>query len=477
MSPQQLAEKLHITLPPADAEAPRIRVVGNGAASQDVTPPDTLPLTVIEALCRSTGDRSDDTMAVVGAGVEAGLRLDEIRGAVNARIDLAQRLAERHDDDVLTCFIKAVNERQNLQWMRNIGQAQASGDGLALPSRVHLKDRLLTLSQLRTLPPAAPLIEKLLYRDTLAQLSAGPGQLKSFLALTMCCCLATGQWFGDFAVAQRVPVVYCAAEGASGVHARILGWCEAWGIDPAELEDWLTVLPLPIQLGDSAIDVADAIEIVTERRPGLLALDTRARCTLQLEENSASEQGTAIEAAETIRRAAATTVLAVHHTPRVGNAGRGSNAWDGAVWSDLRVSRDDLAAKIHCEKHKDAPDGCDHWFDFTRHTVSEELMPGVREEERSTLVMSRSVSDQDQRVRIRETLTKSSVEKTYHNVSTTAPPNGLTATEVEKDTELSRATVYRALNQLAERGYLHNVGTEGRPRYRATEKRPPWLLD
>jgi RecA-family ATPase len=81
-------------------------------------------------------------------------------------------------------------------------------------------------------------------------------------------------------------------------------------------------------------------------------LDTRARCTLGLEENSASEQGRAIAAADKIRNAADCSVLAVHHTPRTGNAGRGSNAWDGAVWSDLRIEGSKLAAKVHCEKQQ-----------------------------------------------------------------------------------------------------------------------------
>ena len=36
--------------------------------------------------------------------------------------------------------------------------------------RLHLRDQLLSLADLRDLPPVGPLIEGLLYRDTLAQL-------------------------------------------------------------------------------------------------------------------------------------------------------------------------------------------------------------------------------------------------------------------------------------------------------------------
>jgi hypothetical protein len=42
-------------------------------------------------------------------------------------------------------------------------------------SRRHLRDRLLSLSALQDLTPVQPLIEGLLYRNTLAQLAGPPG--------------------------------------------------------------------------------------------------------------------------------------------------------------------------------------------------------------------------------------------------------------------------------------------------------------
>ncbi len=109
----------------------------------------------------------------------------------------------------------------------------------------------------------------------------------------------------------------------------------------------------------------------------LLILDTQARCTLALEENSATEQGRAIQHAEEIQRASGATVLAVHHSGRSGDHGRGSTAWDGAVWSDLRMTGEDLRAKLTCAKHKDIPDGCEHHFRLVPHTVSAQAMPNT----------------------------------------------------------------------------------------------------
>src|SRR4029077_10543892 len=140
------------------------------------------------------------------------------------------------------------------------------------------------------------------------------------------------------------------------------------------LQDRLFILPSAIQLGEQRA-VSEAVDVVREIQADLLVLDTRARCTLGLEENSATAQGTAIDAADQIRTAAGCAVLGVHHSSRTGSAGRGSNAWDGAVWSDLRMDGGGLQATIHCEKHKEVAAGCDHHFSLVRHTVSKDLMP------------------------------------------------------------------------------------------------------
>ncbi len=250
-----------------------------------------------------------------------------------------------------------------------------------------LRDRLLSLSDLSTLPPVRPLVEGLLYRDTLAQLSGPPGSYKSFLALGMACAVAAGEstWEGH-RIPEGGPVVYVAAEGATGLRARVLGWCELTNVDPADLDGKLYFLPVPIQLGNR-VDVGQAVELVRDVGAILLVLDTRARCTLGLEENSATEQGKAIHAAELIQEAAQCAVLGVHHSARSGNAGRGSNAWDGAVWTDLRIAGEHLGATVHVEKHKDVAAGLDHHFRLMPATVSVDLMPDATEAQRKTLVV------------------------------------------------------------------------------------------
>jgi hypothetical protein len=297
----------------------------------------------------------------------------------------------------------------------------------------HLRDRLLTLNDLAKLPPSKPLIDGLIYRNTLAQLSGGPGTYKTFLALTMGCCVATGETFGDFDVPKQGTVIYVAAEGASDIEKRILAWCEVWEINPDTLLDRVFVLPLPIQLGKDT-DISQIIEVVQEKKADLLVLDTRARCTLGMNENDATEQGWAIHAAERIRMVGGCAVLVVHHTPRSGSAGRGSNAWDGAIWSDLRVEGDGLHAKIHCEKHKDVASNCDHHFSLQTHTVSKDLMPRtILDKERETLVTSRRLPDLARR-------RTSARQKILNLIWTIAPPEGFAEPSLREMADCSRTS-------------------------------------
>lgn len=259
-------------------------------------------------------------------------------------------------------------------------------------------------------------------------------------------------------------MVYVAPEGASGLRARVLAWCHLTGVDPDELRGQLLFLPAPIQLGYS-IDVTEAVEVACEIEAHLLVLDTRARCTLGLEENSATDQGRAIDAAERIQRASGATVLGVHHSGRGGDHGRGSNAWDGAVWSDLRLTGDDLKARIKCEKHKDVPDKCEHHYRLVPHTVPERLMPDCDEQQRSTLVAVQSdgwtLASEDGRA----------AGVLLDIARTSAGAEGLTRAQLvplAEERGVSRSTVYATVPALVRRGALRSIGTDTRPRYVST---------
>ncbi|MBP2211106.1 RecA-family ATPase [Rhodococcus ruber] len=257
------------------------------------------------------------------------------------------------------------------------------------PERKSLRSKLLSFDDLADIKPPTPLIDHFLFQDTLVQLAAVAGSFKSFMVISQACSVATGlPWLGH-QVTERRKVVYVAAEGVSGVRARVQAWCDENGVDSAELRGWLYILPCPVQLKDPA-DVEDAVELVKELDAGLFVIDTRARCTVGYEENSATEQSIAISMAEKIKEGIDCTLYFVHHGGK-GQAGpRGSTAWDGQVWSDLRSvgKKDTLVAELSCHKHKDAVDGCTHGVQLKQVTIPEEKLPGWTETQRTTLVVT-----------------------------------------------------------------------------------------
>ncbi|MFF2551837.1 AAA family ATPase [Nocardia sp. NPDC058058] len=322
---------------------------------------------------------------------------------------------------------------------------------------------LLTISDLAALTPAAPLIEGLLYAGTLAQVAGQPGTYKTFLALSWACAVSSpiDRWEG-YPVKAHGPVLYIAAEGANGMRPRILAWCEANDVDPSDLP--LLVYPEPVQLG-SRLAMARLTVTAQQIRAKLIVFDTRARCTLDLEENSATEQSEAIEAAERLRVATGATVLMVHHSSRSGTAGRGSSAWDGALWSDLRVTaerfEDTMAAPVlhlEVEKHKDAPAGMTLDFELVHHTVSPKLMPLAPDQDqfsRNTLLVAHYVPDgRDGNEETILGILRNSGRLTRSELRDMAMEHGLT-----------RATAYRTIKQLAESGRIVEHGTEQRPSY------------
>lgn len=322
---------------------------------------------------------------------------------------------------------------------------------------ISMRSKLLTVDGLANVPPSEPLIDGLLYRGTLAQLSGPPGSGKTFVALGMACALASNRtdWNGRDIPWKRNgnsgSVLYVAAEGVSGLYARINAWCslQGTGIDPRTLQ--LYVYPDAVELS-SVSELEELAELARSLDCVMVVFDTRARCSTKKAENDATEQTEVIKKAEWFRAAVDCTVLMIHHGSRSdGSTPRGSNTWDGAVWSDLRVKTDgpDGCIVVNAHKHKDAPSGAgvDFTYELKKVTVDAEKMPGFDEKARTTLVAVTPDPRLDTGAvgglveAIRELLTTSAI-----------PGDGLSVTDIMDALGKPRPTVGMALGVLVARG-------------------------
>jgi RecA/RadA recombinase len=200
---------------------------------------------------------------------------------------------------------------------------------------VPLPFRVVPLSALNDLPDPEPLIHgDVIDRGTVTMLAGPSGHGKSFLALDWACSVATGsEWLGHDAVQGRV--LYVAAEGGTGMKSRVRSWRKAHGV----IDDkYFTMVIDPVQFGDAEA-LAGLISIAADF--DFVIIDTVARCTAGLEENSARDMGLFVSALYKIRDAreeCGTTVLIVHHTGYDRSRARGSSALQAGVDNVYQVN-------------------------------------------------------------------------------------------------------------------------------------------
>lgn len=219
-----------------------------------------------------------------------------------------------------------------------------AGGGWLQQLRAALVDSL----GLDDIPDPEPLVgEDILFKDSLVWMVGKPGSMKSFTALDVAGCVGSGEHWQGYPVAGG-PVLYLVAEGVRGTKKRVRAWEQAMGVKMTRV----IFLPVAVQSKHGAQWDA-LVQLVAELRPSLVVLDTQARVTVGVEENSNTEMGGFVHQCERLREASGACVLIVHHIGRNGDTGRGATVLDGAVSTIIKVTKDDDGVTLECTKNKD----------------------------------------------------------------------------------------------------------------------------
>lgn len=222
-----------------------------------------------------------------------------------------------------------------------------------LPYLEQLKQALVDSDGLDHIPQPEPLIDGILYQDSLAWMQGKSGDGKSFVALDMAGSIGTGRDWHGYTVTQGF-VLYMAAEGAAGIKQRV----RAWEHEHGQPMTGVKFLPVAVQAGLLTQWLA-LRELVAELCPTLIVIDTQARVTVGLEENAAKDMGEFVDKLEKLRQEAGSTVLVVHHQGRSGDHMRGSTALYGSADTEIQVTRDDRDVVVKCGKQKNAEEFTD----------------------------------------------------------------------------------------------------------------------
>lgn len=209
--------------------------------------------------------------------------------------------------------------------------------------RKPLRDLLLDQDGLAAIPDPVPLVDKWLFKDSLAWVSGPPGSGKSFVAVDLACCVGTGTAWHGHEVTQGA-VLYIVAESPSGFKKRPPAWAAAHGVAVSGV----SYLPCAVQITDRD-DMAELAELCAEVKPALIIFDTQSRCAVGVEENQSAEMSVLVDALDTLRAATGACVLCVHHTPRTALNLRGSNAQEGAATTIIATAKDGPVVTVSAE--------------------------------------------------------------------------------------------------------------------------------
>ncbi len=316
------------------------------------------------------------------------------------------------------------------------------------PPRAHqLRERLLTSEDLDQLPAPAPLIDGVLWRDSLVELWGKPGCGKSFLALDWTMCVATGKAWQAHATTQG-RALYIVGEGLAGIGKRRRAWASAWRAHDRGQLHWLRgAVPL------AEPGWVDALaEVVTDLRPALVVVDTLSRALAGQNENAAEVMSGVVAASDRIRAAAGgACVLLVHHATKEGTTNRGHSALEGAADVRWHLAKDQAGALVLSQdKAKDEAALPDlnlrlrliELPDSNSSCIVESHGPGSSVDERTA-----------------------SEERLLAVMRDSFGTTGASAAELRETAALVRSTHYRALNALLTTGALLNTGTQKRPFY------------
>lgn len=206
---------------------------------------------------------------------------------------------------------------------------------------------MLDVDALRNVAPPQPLINGVLDLDTTAWLIGASGSYKSFVALDFAAHVGLGRPWRGHEVTQG-EVIYIVAEGARGMRLRV----DAWEREHGTMKG-VRFLPRPVQAHE-AQSWAVLVEACRRLAPAMVIIDTQARVTLGLEENSNTDMGRYVGAVDAIRTATGACVLTVHHTGRDGKDARGASALDGAQDAELKIEKvGQYSIKLLTHKQKD----------------------------------------------------------------------------------------------------------------------------
>ena len=215
------------------------------------------------------------------------------------------------------------------------------------------------------------LVDGILERESLTLVYGDPGCGKSFFAVDLGACVATGlPWKGR--EVQQGDVLYMAGERRDGIVRR----AHAWGIaNEMKVPTSLGISSYAIDLNDSEKslpEIQKAIEEVNYENLQMIIVDTLAR-HYSGDENTAIDMSDFVRTLDQLKQFYGATILVVHHLGKAHEKGpRGSTALRGALDTEILIKKERDKQTVTNTKQREAEPFDPMSFQFNQVNMSDE---------------------------------------------------------------------------------------------------------
>ena len=283
---------------------------------------------------------------------------DQFKGNDNAGVRCAKQAAELTAASVVIPQFSSLetkptdfNDLAALEGLDRVRQQIVPSGTVATPSSRFELSRVDTL-EVKEIDWA---VEGYIESDSLGLIFGEPGCGKSFVAIDMACCIATGQpWHGH--EVKPGMAIYIAGEGHNGLARRFHAWEKVHGASIKGAPIYTSHRAAHLFDQASALEVAESVKAIVQaegKQPRIIIIDTVAR-NMGGDENSTQDMNKFIEHLDNLlRHPYKTAVLCVHHSGKASpGQARGSTALRGALDSEYQVEIDRASQMVRLANRK-----------------------------------------------------------------------------------------------------------------------------
>lgn len=346
----------------------------------------------------SMGEFKDTILTSISGQTACGsLPISDEEARLLAMLDWESEDKRSHLSNVVA--IRPDEERANVEAKDALAMAEVDVEGLddyeAQYKRLSvlscLKDTGVVMGSELADNAKAPdwLVGGFIEADSIGIIGGKSMMYKSFIALYIAHCIASGRPCFDKKVMRRGPVLYLAGEGGGGLGRRVRGLEKKYGKTHGLL--------VHANCGDltDLTSMAKVVEVIKAVKPVLVIYDTfnQLFASVQNNDSSATSEAQKLVKSAALKSGVKTTSIIVHHEGKVAENGlEGSHTFLSNM--DFVISVQPKAGEntertVSCKKQKDSEEFPD--FDVTATVVPLGFIDEHDGKEVTTLVIDKSV--------------------------------------------------------------------------------------